>query len=130
MSLTRGLLPKFLIASICKLLALGHMRFIFSFICVCLCALVHAQVVDISAPAKLPAKTGKFRIVGKNNDGIMVRLYGGDDVLNGFGGADRLFGDDGNDFILGNTGSDTMEGGSGNDEVQGGSGNDHIMGES
>ncbi len=82
MSLTRGLLPKFLIASICKLLALGHMRFIFSFICVCLCALVHAQVVDISAPAKLPAKTGKFRIVGKNNDGIMVRLYGGDDVLN------------------------------------------------
>ena len=82
MSLNRGLLPKFLIASISKLLALGHMRFIISVICICLFALANAQVVDISAPSKLPAKTGKFKVVGKNNDGIMVRLYGSEDVLN------------------------------------------------
>lgn len=58
------------------------MRFLFSAICFCICVLANAQVVDISAPSKLPAKTGKFRVIGKNNDGIMVRLYGTEDVLN------------------------------------------------
>lgn len=40
-----------------------------------------AQVVETSAPVRLPAKANKFRIVGKNNDGIMVRLYGTEDLV-------------------------------------------------
>ena len=30
-------------------------------------------VVQISNPSKLPAKTGKFKLIGKNNDGIILR---------------------------------------------------------
>ncbi len=41
-----------------------------------------AQFVEISNPGKLPSKTGKFKIIGKNNDGIIVRLYGVEDVIN------------------------------------------------
>ena len=41
-----------------------------------------AQVVEISNPGKLPAKASKFRVIGKNNDGIIVRLYGLEDVIN------------------------------------------------
>lgn len=41
-----------------------------------------AQVVDVSTPSKLPAKTNKFRVLGKNSDGIIVRMYGVDDVIN------------------------------------------------
>lgn len=58
------------------------MKFLFAVIYFCICISTNAQVVDISAPAKLPAKTGKFKVIGKNNDGIMVRLYGTEDVLN------------------------------------------------
>lgn len=58
------------------------MRLLFSIILFAVSIILNAQVVDISAPTKLPAKTGKFKVVGKNNDGIMVRLYGTEDVLN------------------------------------------------
>ncbi len=43
---------------------------------------LQAQVVEISNPGKLPAKASKFRVIGKNNDGIIVRLYGLEDVIN------------------------------------------------
>ncbi|MFN8286958.1 MAG: hypothetical protein U0V74_09415 [Chitinophagales bacterium] len=45
---------------------------------------IMAQVVQLSNPIKLPAKAGKFKIIGKNNDGIIVRLYGSDDIINIF----------------------------------------------
>ena len=32
----------------------------------------------------MPAKAGKFKVVGKNNDGIVVRLYGSEDVIDVF----------------------------------------------
>src|SRR4051812_7290516 len=47
----------------------------------CFHALAQQPVIEVSNASKLPPKTNKFRIVGKNNDGIMVRLYGGDDIL-------------------------------------------------
>lgn len=34
---------------------------------------------------KLTSKAGKFRIVGKNNDGIIVRLFGSEDVIHVYG---------------------------------------------
>ncbi len=46
---------------------------------------VNAQFVEVSNPSKLPAKSGKFKVVGKNNDGIIVRLYGVEDVINVYG---------------------------------------------
>lgn len=42
---------------------------------------LNAQVVELSSPVKLSSKASKFRIVGKNSDGIIVRLYGSEDVL-------------------------------------------------
>lgn len=42
-------------------------------------ALAQQPVVEISNPSRLPPKTGKFRIMGKNNDGIVVRLFGADE---------------------------------------------------
>ncbi len=45
---------------------------------------LYAQVVQLSNPVKLPPKAGKFKIIGKNNDGIIVRLYGTEDVINVF----------------------------------------------
>ena len=47
-----------------------------------LCAV--SQTVQVSNAYKLPSKTGKFRIVGKNNDGIVVRMYGTEDVIDVF----------------------------------------------
>lgn len=41
-----------------------------------------AQQVEISNPSRLPNRTGKFKVIGKNNDGIIVRLYGTVDVIN------------------------------------------------
>ncbi|MDB5282873.1 MAG: hypothetical protein JWO06_1948 [Bacteroidota bacterium] len=50
-----------------------------------LCALFAiGQKVEVSNPYKLPSKTNKFRIIGKNNDGIVVRLYGTEDVIDVF----------------------------------------------
>jgi len=46
------------------------------------CALlVQAQTVEVSNPTKLSAKAGKFKIIGKNSDGYIVRLYGTEDVV-------------------------------------------------
>ena|ERR1043165_5618346 len=44
-----------------------------------------SQFVEISNASKLPPKSGKFKVVGKNNDGIIVRLYGIEDVINVYG---------------------------------------------
>jgi len=41
-------------------------------------------VVQISNASKLPAKTNKFKVIGKNNDGIVLRLYGTEDVIDIF----------------------------------------------
>ena len=49
-----------------------------------------AQKVEVSNPYKLPTKTSKFRIVGKNNDGIVVRLFGQEDVIDVFDETFRL----------------------------------------
>lgn len=64
------------------MLSFGRMRFLSVLFSVCWCLHATAQVVEISNPSKLPAKTGKFKIIGKNNDGIVVRLYGTEDVVN------------------------------------------------
>ncbi len=48
------------------------------------------SVVDISNGTRLPAKTSKFKIIGKNNDGIVVRLYGSEDVINVYDNSLRL----------------------------------------
>jgi hypothetical protein len=42
------------------------------------------QTIQVSNAYKLPVKTGKFRVMGKNNDGIIVRLYGQEDVIDVF----------------------------------------------
>ncbi|HLP51961.1 MAG TPA: hypothetical protein VK154_13825 [Chitinophagales bacterium] len=44
-----------------------------------------AQLVEVSNPSKMPAKSGKFKVIGKNNDGIVVRLYGMEDVIHVYG---------------------------------------------
>src|SRR5688572_28780108 len=59
-----------------------QMKLCFSIFCFFLSVFASAQVADISNPTKLPLKTGKFKIIGKNNDGIVVRLYGTEDVIN------------------------------------------------
>lgn len=56
------------------------LNIIFCFVSIC----ILAQEVQISGAFKLPSKTGKFRIMGKNNDGIVVRLYGQQDVIDVF----------------------------------------------
>jgi hypothetical protein len=49
-----------------------------------------AQIIDFSNPTKLPNKTGKFKIIGRNNDGIIVRLFGAEDVIEIYGDDLRL----------------------------------------
>ncbi len=51
-----------------------------------------AQTVEVSNEYKMPPKTTKFRIIGKNNDGIVMRLYGSQDVINVFDDNFRLSG--------------------------------------
>lgn len=58
------------------------MRLVFVFLYSCIGFFAAAQVVEVSAPSKLPPKTSKFKVIGKNNDGIIVRLYNPDDVIN------------------------------------------------
>lgn len=43
--------------------------------------LAMAQKVQVSNEFKLPNKSPKFKVIGKNNDGILVRLFGSEDVL-------------------------------------------------
>lgn len=45
---------------------------------------VCAQVVEFSNEFRLPAKASRFRVVGKNNDGVVVRLYGTEDIIDVF----------------------------------------------
>jgi len=61
------------------------MKFVFKFFLLFILSSTQAQLVEISNPSKLPAKSGKFKIIGKNNDGIVVRLYGLEDVINVYG---------------------------------------------
>jgi hypothetical protein len=46
--------------------------------------------VDVSPPTKLNSKASRFKIIGKNQDGYMVRLFGTTDVLQSFGNDLRL----------------------------------------
>lgn len=58
------------------------MKFFFYFLLVSLSLQARAQFIEISNPGKLPSKSGKFKVLGKNSDGIIVRLYGLEDVIN------------------------------------------------
>jgi len=49
-----------------------------------------AQNIDVSAPTKLTNRAPKFKIIGKNEDGYVVRLYGTEDVLQAFSSDLRL----------------------------------------
>ena len=60
------------------------MKILLSFILFFVSFCAFSQEVQISNAFKLPSKTGKFRIQGKNNDGIVVRLYGQQDVIDVF----------------------------------------------
>jgi hypothetical protein len=40
-----------------------------------------AQTADVSAPARMNAKLNKVRIVGKNQDGYVVRFSGGEELI-------------------------------------------------
>jgi hypothetical protein len=42
-------------------------------------------VIDVSPPSKLTTKASRFKIIGKNQDGYLVRLFGNTDVLQSFG---------------------------------------------
>lgn len=42
---------------------------------------LQGQVTDVSAPQKLSSKTARFKILGKNNDGYVVRLYGNEENI-------------------------------------------------
>lgn len=41
-----------------------------------------AQLVEVSNPTRLPNKASRFKILGKNNDGYVIRLYGSEDIIN------------------------------------------------
>lgn len=41
--------------------------------------------IDVSAPSKLTTRASRFKIIGKNQDGYLVRLFGSTDVLQFFG---------------------------------------------
>ncbi len=45
---------------------------------------------ELSNPIKLSAKTNKFKVIGKNNDGTVVRLYGTEDVIHVYDSELRL----------------------------------------
>ncbi len=56
-----------------------------------LASTVNAQVtIDVSPPTKLTSKASRFKIIGKNQDGYVVRLYGATDILQSFGNDLRL----------------------------------------
>lgn len=40
-----------------------------------------AQTTDVSAPTRMSAKLNKVRIIGKNQDGYVVRFSGGDELI-------------------------------------------------
>jgi len=69
-----------------------EVKIILSFLFAILSLGALAQTVQVSSPSKLPGKAGKFRIQGKNNDGIIVRFYGQEDVINIFDESLKLVG--------------------------------------
>jgi len=56
------------------------LRFFFLWLPLCLSA--QKPIVEISNPVKLSNKANKFRVIGRNSDGIAVRLYGALDMIN------------------------------------------------
>lgn len=60
------------------------MKFLLHVLLVSLSLLAFGQKAEISNQYKLPPKTSKFRIVGMNNDGVVMRLYGNTDVIEVF----------------------------------------------
>jgi hypothetical protein len=46
------------------------------------CFSVEAQLTDVSAPTKLSTKISKVKMVGKNQDGYVVRFSGTEEVIN------------------------------------------------
>jgi len=57
------------------------MRFGFLLFAVLLCTTMVAQVTDVSAPTRMSAKLNRVRIVGKNQDGYVVRFSGNEDLI-------------------------------------------------
>jgi hypothetical protein len=58
------------------------MRVVLSvFLFALLAASAMAQTVDISAPTRLTARTQRVKIIGKNQDGYVVRLSGNDELI-------------------------------------------------
>jgi len=62
-----------------------------------------------------------------HNEGELVDLGDGSDVLFGFGGDDTLSGNSGSDSLFGGTGNDVLNPGFGADEVDGGAGVDTVI---
>lgn len=72
-----------------------------------------------------------------SDEGEIMRLNDGNDLVYGGGGDDQLYGgkqndleygDAGDDILKGDIGDDTLDGGIGNDILRGGKGNDLILG--
>lgn len=66
------------------------MKFFVCILWVFISAATSAQYIEISNAGKLPSKSGKFKVIGKNNDGIIVRLFGSEDVINVYGSEMKL----------------------------------------
>lgn len=66
------------------------MKFFVTALWVFIYVTVSAQFIETSTPGRLPSKSGKFKVVGKNNDGIVVRLYGLEDVIQVYGNDMKL----------------------------------------
>ncbi len=82
--------------------------------------------------------SGIERLVGSDNDDILIVTgsrgtqllgLGGNDLLVGGFGNDVLVGGDGNDLINGRAGADSLLAGAGNDTLNGGAGNDFANGD-
>lgn len=52
-----------------------------SFFLILMAGVTMAQTVQVSNTYKLSSKAPKFKIIGKNNDGIILRLYGSEDII-------------------------------------------------
>ena len=57
------------------------MRSIFLYLSVISFSLCHAQTVEVSAPTHMSAKLNKVRLIGKNQDGYVVRFSGNEDLI-------------------------------------------------
>ena len=57
------------------------MRLITCFSLFLVISLCHAQTVDVSAPTHMSNKLNKVRLIGKNQDGYVVRFSGNEDLI-------------------------------------------------